>query len=156
VDTSPPRLVLDTNIVLDCLVFDDPAMRELTTAIEARRVQALVHESTIDELQRVLAYPQLRLAEAQRQHVLNRYLAASTPAPMPESFSRDTLLLPPGFPRCRDRDDEVFLALAYHARAHALVTWDKAVLKLRRKARKFGVAILTPANDSELERFVRG
>jgi putative PIN family toxin of toxin-antitoxin system len=156
VDTLPSRLVLDTNIVLDCLVFDDPALRELTAAVEARHVQALVHESTLDELRRVLAYPQLRLAEAQRQQVLNRYLAASTPAPIPDGFSRDTLLLPSGFPRCRDRDDEVFLALAYHARADGLVTWDKAVLKLRRKARKFGVAILTPADGGELRLAVRG
>lgn len=145
-DTLPPRLILDTNVVLDCLVFDDPAIRELTTAVEARRVQALVHECTIDELQRVLAYPQLSLDEAQRLHVLNRYRAASAPAAVPDGFGRETLLLPPGFPRCRDRDDEVFLALAYHARADALVTWDKAVLKLRRKARRFGVAIVTPAD----------
>ncbi|HKE94728.1 MAG TPA: PIN domain-containing protein, partial [Povalibacter sp.] len=83
----------------------------------------------------------------QRQ-VLDRYLAAATAAPMPDGFSRDALLLPPGFPRCRDRDDEPFLALAYHVRADALVTRDKTVLKLQRKVRKFGVAILTPRDLS--------
>ena len=145
---SPPpsRLVLDTNIVLDCLVFRDPATRGLMAAIEARRVQALVHQYALDELERVLAYPQCRLAMTEQRQVLERYLTATTRAPMPDGFSRDTLLLPHGFPRCRDRDDEPFLALAYHARADGLVTKDKAILKLRRKARRFGVAILAPAD----------
>lgn len=141
----PFRLVLDTNIVLDCLVFDDPATRELTAAIESRHLQALVHQYALDELERVLAYPQCRLNVTEQQQVLDRYLAATTMAPMPDEFSSDNLLLPPGFPRCRDRDDEPFLALAYHAHADGLVTKDKTVLKLRRKVRKFGVAILTLA-----------
>jgi uncharacterized protein len=140
------RLVLDTNIVLDCLVFHDPAMSGLIAAIEARRVQALVHEHTLDELRRVLAYPQCQLAATEQRQVMDRYLSAATLTPLPDGFCQGTLLLPPGFPRCRDRDDELFLALAYHARADGLVTKDKAVLKLRRKVRRFGVAILAPAD----------
>ena len=145
------RLVLDTNIVLDCLVFRDAATSELMAAIEAQRVQALVHQYTLDELERVLAYPQCRLAVTGQQQVLQRYLATATVASMPDGFNRNDLLLPAGFPRCRDRDDEPFLALAYHTHADGLITKDKAVLKLRRKARKFGVAILTPADFSFLQ-----
>ena len=142
----PFCLVLDTNVVLDCLVFRDRATCELTTAIEARRVQALVQQYTLDELERVLAYPQCRLTLTEQRQVLDRYLAMTTVAPMPEKFGRDNLLLPSGFPHCRDVDDNPFLALAYHTRADGLVTKDKAVLTLRRKARKFGDAILTPAD----------
>ncbi|MBB6093975.1 putative PIN family toxin of toxin-antitoxin system [Povalibacter uvarum] len=137
-----PRLVLDTNVVLDCLVFRDPATRDLMTAIEARQVQVIVHQLAIDELERVLTYSQFRLAADAQRLVLDRYLAAATQMEMPTGFSREALLLPPGFPPCRDTDDEPFLALAYHARADGLVTKDKAVLKLRRKAMKFGVRIL--------------
>lgn len=143
---SPPRLVLDTNIVLDCYVFQDAATRALAAAIEARRVHPLIHRYALDELERVLAYPQCRLAAAQRIIILDRYRGAATAAALPDGFSRDTLLLPAGFPRCRDLDDEPFLALAYHARADALLTKDKAILKLRRKVRKFGVTILGPAD----------
>jgi uncharacterized protein len=145
------RLVLDTNIVLDCLVFRDSATLELMAAIEAQRVQILVHQYALDELERVLAYPQCRLAVNDQQQVLKCYLTTSTVAPMPDGFNRNALLLPPGFPRCRDCDDEPFLALAYHARADGLITKDRAVLKLRRKARKFGVAILAPADLSFLQ-----
>lgn len=148
VNLRPWRLVLDTNIVLDCLVFRDPAMRELTAKLEARRAQALIHPCTLDELKRVLAYPQCRLGVTEQRLVLDRYLAVATLVPMPDGFCRETLLLPPGFPRCRDHDDDPFLALALHARADGLVTKDKAVLKLRKKVRRFDVAILGPADLS--------
>jgi uncharacterized protein len=143
---EPFRYVLDTNIVLDCLVFNDPAVRCLMTALEARRMQALVHQLTLDELQRVLAYPQCRLNAAEQQQVLDHYLGLATVAAMPKGFSRETLLLPTAFPRCRDRDDEPFLALAYHARAEGLVTKDRVILKMRKKVRKFGLPILGPAD----------
>jgi uncharacterized protein len=121
-------------------------MSELTAAIEAGRVQALIHQYAIEELERVLTYRQFGLAVTEQRQVLNRYLAAATLAPVPHGFSADTALLPPGFPRCRDRDDDTFLALAYHARADGLVTKDKAILKLRRKVRRFGIAILAPTD----------
>jgi putative PIN family toxin of toxin-antitoxin system len=136
--------VLDTNIVLDCFVFDDPSTRDLTRALESHRVEALVHDLALDELQRVLAYPHCRLAAAEQDELLERYRAVATSASMPDGFNRETLLLPPEFPRCRDSDDEPFLALAYHACADGLITKDKAVLRLRRKARRFGVAIFEP------------
>jgi uncharacterized protein len=151
VSLKPSRLVLDTNIVLDCLVFRDPATRDLMAAIEARRVQPLVHQPALDELERVLAYPQCRLTVTEQRQVLNRYLTLATLATMPKDFTRGTLLLPPDFPRCHDRDDEPFLALAYHARADGLVTKDKAVLKLRKKAAKFGVVIL---GSADLQSFI--
>lgn len=50
--------------------------------------------------------------------------------------------MPGGFPRCRDRDDEHFIALAYHARADALVSRDNAVFGLKSRAARFGLTIL--------------
>ena len=46
---------------------------------------------------------------------------------------------------CSDRDDQKFLDLAYTARADWLVTKDKALLKLARRARRDGLKILLPA-----------
>ena len=145
-----PRLVLDTNVVLDCFVFDDSDARNLQSALNTGRAQALVHTYTIAELQRVLGYAQCRLSEAQQKEALDRYLSKATYAELPANFGTDNLLLPPTFPRCRDADDQPFIALAYHAAADALVTKDKALLRLRRKAKKFDVTILRP---SELQPF---
>ena len=46
---------------------------------------------------------------------------------------------------CSDRDAQKFLGLAYAARADWLVTKDKALLKLARRARRDGLKILAPA-----------
>ena len=61
---------------------------------------------------------------------------------MPAGFSTKQLMLPGGFPRCRDRDDEPFLALAFHTKADALASRDNAVFGLKSRAAKFGVTIL--------------
>ena len=145
------RFVLDTNIVLDWLVFRDPGVAGLQRAVAERSVELITHQPALDELRRVLAYPQCMLAPAEQQQISTRYQAEAANAELPEGFSLDNLLLPTDFPRCRDRDDQHFLALAYHAQASALVTKDKVLLRLSKRARKFGVTILSPAElDSHL------
>lgn len=139
------RLVLDTNIVLDWLVFRDPRVAGLERALSERSVELITHQPALDELQRVLAYPQCKLELLERQQILARYQAQAANATLPDGFRLDELLLPAGFPRCRDRDDQHFLALAYHAQAGGLVTRDQAILRLGKRARKFGVTILTPS-----------
>jgi len=142
-ESRAPRLVLDTNVVLDCLVFRDPGSRDLVEAIESKRLELLAHRLTLEELGRVLAYPQCRLDAAAQQEVQDRYLMLTTLVDTPDGFSRQHLALPPEFPRCRDHDDDLFLALAYHTQADALISKDRDILSLRKKAKKFGVAIRT-------------
>lgn len=138
-------LVLDTNIVLDWLVFRDRNTLELQRAVSERGVQLITHRPALEELRRVLGYPQCKLDPSAQHEILQRYQSATTLAELPAGFALDQLLLPAQFPRCRDRDDEHFLALTYHARADALVTKDKMVLRLRKRALRFGVTILNPA-----------
>lgn len=139
----PPSLtfVFDTNVVVDWLVFDHPYLQAMRDAISDRRVEIVTNDLARAELQRVLGYPILRLSEDRKAHILSRYDVLTRALPMPKDFGCDNLLLPVGFPRCRDRDDDAFLALAYHARA-ALVTRDRALLQLRKKMRRFDAAIL--------------
>jgi putative PIN family toxin of toxin-antitoxin system len=136
------RLILDTNIALDWLVFNDPSVAVLKTAITSHRVEICTHPTLTDELQRVLTYPVLKLDAVRQSSVLSDYRTQTTLTVVPEKLARDNLLLPTGFPQCRDRDDQPFIALAYHAKADALVTRDKTVLKLRKRAARFGVAIV--------------
>jgi putative PIN family toxin of toxin-antitoxin system len=140
--SAPIRLVLDTNVVIDWLVFDDPFMSPLRNGVRDGSVVVLTHPPAIAELERVLAYPQLKLDSSRQQEIFARYLAQSSIAKMPEGFSIKQLMLPGGFPRCRDRDDEPFLALAYHARADVLASRDNAVFGLKSRAAKFDVTIL--------------
>jgi predicted nucleic acid-binding protein len=69
---------------------------------------------------------------------------ASREATLPTGYGLDNLLLPAGFPNCRDTDDQHFLALAYHARADGLLTKDRQLLRLRKRAARFGVTIVSP------------
>ena len=141
--TAPPiRLVLDTNVVIDWLVFDDPFMNPLRHGVRDARIQVLTHPPAVDELKRVLGYRQLKIEPTRQQEIFARYEAQTTVVTMPAGFSTKQLMMPGGFPRCRDRDDEPFLALAFHAKADVLASRDNAVYGLKSRAAKFGVTIL--------------
>jgi predicted nucleic acid-binding protein len=46
--------------------------------------------------------------------------------------------------QCSDRDDQKFLALAHAEGARWLLSRDRAVLKLARRAKHFGILISVP------------
>jgi putative PIN family toxin of toxin-antitoxin system len=142
--THSLTLVLDTNVVLDWLVFRDSAVERLKDAVEQRRVTIITHAAAMDELRRVLAYPQCKLSAPDREGLLNRYRMMSREVELPTGFSLDNLLLPAGFPSCRDADDQHFLALAYHAKATSLLTKDRDLLRLRKRVARFGVTVASP------------
>jgi uncharacterized protein len=139
------KLVLDTNVVLDWLVFNDAALELLTGAVQNNLVILPTHPAALDELRRVLNYPALKLDVLRQTAIFARHQAVTTPAILPTGFSAQNLLTPAGFPQCRDRDDQLFLALALHTHADALVSRDKAVLSLRKRAARFGVTIIDAA-----------
>jgi putative PIN family toxin of toxin-antitoxin system len=138
------RLVLDTNIVLDWLVFKDVRIAELQRAWDEQRLELITHRPALDELRRVLAYPQFKLEENRQRAIMEDYESRVGIVSLPEGASMENLGMPLGFPRCKDCDDNHFIALAYHHHADALVSKDRAVLDLAKRVRKFGVTILSP------------
>ena len=131
------RVVLDTNVVLDCFVFRDPGIADLRASMLNGTAIAITNASCFEELERVLAYGQLDLAPEERPAVLAAYRANSTFYDGPASMER--------IPSCRDPDDQKFLELARDANADLLVTKDKALLELAVK--RFGIRgfrIITP------------
>ena len=116
-----PVIVLDTNIVLDWLVFEDGGMPELMAAIAHNQVQIASNAECRDELIRVLGYPIFKLSENAQKQALAQY--DSMVKITPERASLLGIV-----PRCRDRDDQKFLQLAAHACASALISKDNAVL----------------------------
>ncbi|KFA92585.1 putative toxin-antitoxin system toxin component, PIN family [Archangium violaceum] len=122
--SAPLPVVLDTNVVLDLLVFDDPHVRPLARALSAGEVTAWADAETLKELELVLAYPSFALDEAARRELQERYQRLVCMAP------GDTGTPPSPLPRCRDRDDQKFLVLAARVGASWLVSKDKRVLAL--------------------------
>lgn len=127
-------IVLDTNIVLDLLVFRDPATQPLQQALQARRLHWIATPAMREELARVLAYPQIvpRLA----------YYGLGT-ADVLAAFDRQARLVDAA-PRisvvCKDPDDQKFIDLAAAHRAQ-LLSKDHAVLKLRKRLMALGVTV---------------
>ena len=124
------RIVLDTNVVLDLVVFGDPGAKALRAAIEAKRVTVLGSAESRAELLRVLAYPRFRLDDSAQQAALRWVDTHAQSVEAPSAH--------PPLPRCSDPDDQKFLDLAWAAGADVLVTKDKALLHLARRIAKLG------------------
>ncbi len=137
-----PRVVLDTNVVLDALLFDNVEVRPLWRAITSGEVQWLTTEPMLDEFRHQLSKPALGRYTPQSERMLSEALRAAQvtpPAPVrPPSLSRL---------RCRDSDDQPFIDLAWWHRA-TLISRDRDLLSLARKARPLGLVIVAPRDHA--------
>ena len=73
---EPRAVVIDTNVVLDLLVFKDPATTALRAELQAGAVTWLATPAMRDELERVLGYPKLAARIAFHQRHPSAVLAA--------------------------------------------------------------------------------
>ena len=130
------HLVLDTNIVLDTLVFRDTRTHALHAAVFDDPVKPgllwLATAPMREELARVLAYPHIAVRLAfhglQAGQVLSQF----------DSRVRIVPVAPKAPVTCKDPDDQKFIDLAVSHGA-ALLSKDKAVLCMRRRLMKLGV-----------------
>ncbi|SPA24144.1 conserved hypothetical protein, DUF132 [Cupriavidus taiwanensis] len=139
--TSAPRVVLDSNIWVDLLVFQDPHVEPIRAALEAGTIAPVIRADCREELRRVLAYPQFARFEIDIGAALATVDRLASLEALPPQADCDALRLP----RCKDTDDQKFVELAHFAGAACLVSKDKAVLKLRSRLRRSsGVEVMTP------------
>jgi putative PIN family toxin of toxin-antitoxin system len=133
--STTARLVVDTNVLLDCWAFDDPAARPLWQAIADGSVTCLRSAATDGELLEVMQRPAFHARLAERgcdpAQCLARWQGIAEPV--------ERVFAAPW--ACTDPHDQKFLDLARTGRADLLVTKDKALLKLARRARRDGLAI---------------
>jgi predicted nucleic acid-binding protein len=119
-------LVLDTNVVLDVLVFADPAALPVREGLELGRLRWLATAAMRDELARVLDYPKpaprVRFHRGHADEVLR-------------DFDRHVQLVdapPKAGVTCGDPDDQKFIDLAVAHRC-TLLSKDDEVLRLRKR-----------------------
>ena len=120
------RLVLDTNIVLDLLVFGDPRVQPLKEGLAAGALHWLATAAMREELARVLAYPKLAARVAFHRGDAQAVLV---------DFDRHARLhdAPPKAPvTCGDPDDQKFIDLAVAHRC-TLLSKDFEVLRMRKR-----------------------
>ena len=134
-----PAIVLDTNVVLDWLVFRSADSEQLRECLTEGKVRWLASAAMRDELFHVLARGTLAVWSPNSVEISAAWDRYCLPV--------DTLV-PTGAAsrlRCTDPDDQKFIDLAVARGARWLLSKDRAVLKLAHRARLFGVEILTPA-----------
>ena len=127
-------VVIDTNIVLDLLLFAEPAVEPLRQALLQQRLRWLAIAHMRNELERVLQYPQIAPRMAfyghsaeqllQRMDAVVQYVEQAGPAGV----------------NCKDTDDQCFVDLAAAHQA-ILLSKDAQVLKLRKRLAKQQVLV---------------
>jgi len=122
-----PLLVLDTNVILDWVAFDDARVQPMVAAIEGAKLRLVSNHACLQELRRALGYAEVKLDAAAQALAFARYRRHAALFDPPDAAAAIAL------PRCEDPDDQKFLDLAWHACASHLVTRDKALLKLARQ-----------------------
>ena len=126
-------LVLDTNVWLDWLLFDDPSVAALKAAVKEGRAAIFIDAACEAELERVLAYDL-------GKHSIDAQKQAACLAECRRIAKRVQNAGPvPVLPRCPDPDDQMFLEAAAAARADFLVTKDRELLELSRGRLPFRV-----------------
>ena len=133
---SRRALVLDTNVVLDLLVFADPATAVLSDLLASGALRWIATAPMRSELARVLGHPKIAphvaLHGLTPEAVLARFdAAAQTVEPAPRASAI-----------CQDADDQPFIDLAA-AHGAILLSKDKAVLHLRKRLRVGGAEVAT-------------
>lgn len=133
-----PTLVLDTNVVLDWLVFRHPACAGYAEMVGSGRLRWLASPAMRDELAHVLARG-VASAWAPDLDLIWQTWARLAVSVQPVASAGPALRL-----RCSDPDDQKFIDLALGHGARWLLSRDRAVLKLASRARPLGLEVLTP------------
>jgi len=131
---APGLVVIDTNVVLDLLLFRDPSTVSLSAALGAGMLRWLATLPMREELARVLVYSKI-VAQSQRLGVdpgwlLGQFdhMAQLRPVPMLSSV------------RCSDPDDQPFVDLAV-VHCAGLLSKDRQLLRLRQRLQAVGVSV---------------
>ncbi len=145
------QLILDTNIWLDWFVFaqePDSAISQLKSCVmhgvqlgateDSVEYRVLMTQPMWDEWVDVLGRAQFKVESQRQGQILAQTRALVTWV--------DLRSAPPSYApiRCSDRDDQVFIDVALAYRVDWLISKDRHLLKLRSRALKQGVRVVTP------------
>ena len=141
-ERQPRSVVLDTNIVMDMLHFQDKRTNWLIHAITRGHIRCFSDTACLAELERVAAYPEFQLDKLRQETLLENYTRFVVKC---EAGAGER----PELPRCRDKDDQKFLELAARCHAEILVTRDKQLLRLARHRHKPPPFFIATADAAE-------
>ena len=130
--------LLDTHVVLDWVLFDDPRCHAWVEAIRRQRLRWIYSPDMLAEALRVVHYPAVARRHDPRAATISieqcfDHWGQCCVAPRTQHILR-----------CTDPDDQMFLDLALEQRATWLLSRDRALLRLARHASGHGLLIQPP------------
>jgi uncharacterized protein len=145
---TKPRVILDTNVWLDWLVFDDPGIAPIRNAVGTGRVELYVDAVCEAELVEVLArgFAKRTLDEAAQARCIAQCRRLAKRIPASAGMTASAAAQRASLPACKDPDDQKFLEAALAAGAQFLVTKDRALLELAKRRPRLPFRILAPAD----------
>ena len=131
-------VILDTNILLDLIVFKDISVEKLHVLFEKNKIYFLFSIETVNEFKRVINYKKFKFSETQKNKFIEElnYLIGNT-----DVFDLNISELPVII---RDPDDHKFIELAYQTKTKYLLTKDNDLLKIKKKLIDYGIMALKP------------
>ena len=148
-NTDRPRIVIDTNVLLDLLFWHDASAEPLRRALETGTVAAVFDDEALKEAAEVLGRPKFLAGDEEAVFTLLEAWSRNAQRVPDEAVSASAKTLTV---RCRDPLDQKFLVLARAAGASWLATKDKLLFKAGKKLRRFGVEPIRPADFALLLR----
>lgn len=131
-------VVLDTNIVLDLLIFKDVETQTLSNALSQSKFSWLATAAMREELERVLGYPKIAKRMAfygiSAEEILGKFDAGTRTVEASAKASAT----------CKDTDDQKFIDLAV-AHSAILLSKDQSVLCMAKRLSALGVIYTGPA-----------
>ena len=136
-------LILDSQAVFDWLLFQDPVTSGWSALLRSGAwtwVHTAEMKAEFDAVLRKGFGPKWPLDAARLAAVAEGWRELAHEVPEPPPLGADRRLA------CTDRDDQKFIDLGLALPAHTLVSRDKALLRLARKAlARQGLNVLTPS-----------
>lgn len=138
-------LVIDTNVALDLLLFQDPATAPLRQALASGHWRWISTDGMRAELARVLQYPQIA------PRLLHHGLSADVVLARFDDLTQRVAPSPKAPCTCRDADDQPFVDLAVAHRA-PLFSKDRDLRQMRKRLAGCGVWVgpLWPTDERVL------
>jgi putative PIN family toxin of toxin-antitoxin system len=136
-------IVLDTNILLDIIVFKDERATDLKQAILTRTILPIASHKTLVELADVLSRPLFKLEAQIQSEILGQWHAVI-------KLIDDTALATAPW-KCQDPDDQIFLDLAYELRPAILISKDNALLQIAGRAAQENILITSDYKAFKLQ-----
>ena len=110
----------------------------LRAALIAGSLDAVATDKTLAEFLDVIGREQFSLSQERQHEIMSQW----------RSWARliNDQVLDAAPWKCKDRDDQVFINLAYTLKPAILISKDKMVLKIAKRAQKDGVVITSDHN----------